>query len=230
MTDISVSDWYLSFTWFWHKNNFHRMLVNRLTADSIFKSHHKFNGKKMEFSNYLLMFGRSPIAIDATCLAHVYSKFNAESNPHICLIYRRRASSKIRAFIINVKIFLKWRIYPSPIVNVLERHFENTCTKYVCWNVKKIGVIGHLRHFGNKNNFRTMLVNPLTADNIFKSHQKFNGKKCNFLTFCWCLGEAQSPSMPLIWGLFILNLMLNRTLIFVWYTEEEKVAKFSLSI
>ena len=37
--------------------------------------------KKNEFANYLLMFGRSPIAIYATCLAPVYSKFNAESNP-----------------------------------------------------------------------------------------------------------------------------------------------------
>ena len=37
--------------------------------------------KKMEFSNYLLMFGRSAIVIYATCLAPIYSKFNAESNP-----------------------------------------------------------------------------------------------------------------------------------------------------
>ena len=72
----------------------------------------------------------------ATCLAPIYSKCNAESNPHIRLVYRWRESNKIRAFSRNGKIFLKWRIYPFPIVNGLERHFENTCTQYVCWNVK----------------------------------------------------------------------------------------------
>ena len=103
---------------------------------TFFKSHQKFNGKKSEFSKFLVTFGRSPIAIYATYLASVYFKFNAESNPHIGLVYRWRESSKTRAFNRNGKIFLKWRIYPSPIVNGLERHFENTCTQYVCWNVK----------------------------------------------------------------------------------------------
>ena len=118
------------------RNNFHRMLVNPLTADNFFKSHQKFNGKKSEFSKFLVTFRRSPIAFYATCLAPVYSKFNAESNPHIRLVYRWREINKTRAFNINGKIFLKWRIYPFPIVNGLERHFENTCTQYVCWNVK----------------------------------------------------------------------------------------------
>ena len=118
------------------KNNFHRMLVNPLTADNFFKSHQKFNGKKSEFSNYLLMFGRSQIGIYVTCLTLVYSKFNAKSNPHIRLVYRWTESNKTRAFNIYGKIFLKWRIYPFPIVNGLERHFENTCTQHVCWNVK----------------------------------------------------------------------------------------------
>ena len=114
-----------------NRNNFHRMLVNPLTADNFFKSHQKFNGKKANFSNILVTFGRSPIAIYATYLASVYFKFNAESNRHIGLVYRWRESSKTRAFNRNGKIFLKWRIYPSPIVNGLERHFENTCTQYV---------------------------------------------------------------------------------------------------
>ena len=119
-----------------HKNNFHRMLVNPLTADNFFKSHQKFNGKKSEFSKILVTFGRSPIAFYATCLAPVYSKVNAESNPHIRLVYRWRESNKTRAFNINGKIFLKWRIYPFPIVKGLERHFEKTCAQYVCWNLK----------------------------------------------------------------------------------------------
>ena len=55
-------------------------------------------------------------------------------------------------------------------------------------------------------------------------------KKGNFLTFCWCLGEAQSPSMPLVWRMFILNLMLNPTRISLWYTDEEKAAKLAISI
>ena len=92
--------------------------------------------KKANFSNFLVTFGRSPIAFYATYLASVYFKFNAESNPHIRLVYRWRESKKTRAFNINGKIFLKWRIYPFPIVNGLERHFENTCTQYVCLNVK----------------------------------------------------------------------------------------------
>ena len=92
--------------------------------------------EKSEFPIILVTFGRSPIAIYATYLASVYFKFNVESNPQIGLVYRWRESSKIRAFNRNGKIFLKWRLYPSPIVNGLERHFENTCTQYVCWNVK----------------------------------------------------------------------------------------------
>ena len=115
---------------------FTECLLTTLTADNFFKSHQKFNGNKSEFPKFLVTFGRSPIAIYATCLAPVYSKFNAESNPHIRLVYRWRESNKTRAFNINGKIFLKWRIYPFPIVNGLERHFENTCTQYVCWNVK----------------------------------------------------------------------------------------------
>ena len=118
------------------KNNFHRTLVNPLTADNFFKSHQKFNGKKSEFANFLLTFGRSQIAIYATYLAPIYFKVNAESNPHIRLVYRWRESSKTRDFNINGKILLKWRIYPSPRVNGLERHFENTSTQYVRWNVK----------------------------------------------------------------------------------------------
>ena len=55
-------------------------------------------------------------------------------------------------------------------------------------------------------------------------------KKANLLTFWWRLGQAKSPSMPLIWRLFILKLMLNRTRISVWYTDEEKVAKLAISI
>ena len=65
-----------------------------------------------------------------------FSKCNAESNPHIRLVYTWRESNKTRAFNINGKIFLKWRIHPFPKVNGLERHFEITGTKYVCWNVK----------------------------------------------------------------------------------------------
>ena len=82
------------------------MLVNPLSADNFFKSHQKFNGKKPEFAKILVKFGRSPIAIYATCLAFVYSTFNPESNPHVCLVYRWRESNKTRAFIINGKIFL----------------------------------------------------------------------------------------------------------------------------
>ena len=75
-----------------------------------------------------------------------------------------------------------------------------------------------------------MLVNPLTPDNFNKSHQKFNGKKSEFAKFWWRLAEAQSPSIPPIWRLFISNLMLNQTSISVLYTYEEKVAKLALSI
>ena len=92
--------------------------------------------KKANFLTLWWRLGRSPIAIYATYLASVYFKCNAESIPHSGLVYRWRESSKIRAFNRNGKIFLKWRIYPSPIVNGLERHFENTCTQYVCWTVK----------------------------------------------------------------------------------------------
>ena len=103
---------------------------------TFFEGHQKFNGKKSEFPNILVTFWRSPIAIYATYLASVYFKFNAESNRHIGLVYRWRESSETRAFNRNGKIFLKWRIYPSPIINGLERHFESKCTQYVCWNVK----------------------------------------------------------------------------------------------
>ena len=92
--------------------------------------------EKSEFANILLMFGRSPIAIYATCLAPVYSKLNSKSNSHIGLVYILSESRKTPDFNRNGKIFLKWRIYPSPIVNVLQKHLENTCTQYVCWNVK----------------------------------------------------------------------------------------------
>ena len=112
------------------------MLVYPLTADNFFKSHQKFNGKKSEFANFLVTFGRSPIAIYATCLAPVYSKLNSKSNSHIGLVYILSESRKTPDFNRNGKIFLKWRIYPSPIVNVLQKHLENTCTQYVCWNVK----------------------------------------------------------------------------------------------
>ena len=91
---------------------------------------------KANFLSFLVTFGRSPIAIYATCLAPVYSKFNAESNPYIRFVYTWRESNKTRAFNINGKIFLKWRIHPFPMVNGLERYFENTGTQYVCWNVK----------------------------------------------------------------------------------------------
>ena len=131
-----VNKCYWSFMLFGNRNNFDRMLVNPLTAGNFFKRHQKFNGKKSEFPTFLVTFGRSPIAFYATCLAPVYSKFNAKSNPHIRLVYRWRESNKTRAFNINGKIFLKWRMYPFPIVNGLERHFENTFTQYVCWNVK----------------------------------------------------------------------------------------------
>ena len=66
------------------------MLVNTVTAENFFKSHQKFNGKKNEFSKFLVTFGRSPIATYATCLAPVYSIFNAESNPHIRLGIRMK--------------------------------------------------------------------------------------------------------------------------------------------
>ena len=92
--------------------------------------------KKNEFANFLLMFGRSQIAIYATCLEPVYSKLNSKSNSHIGLVYILRESSKTPDFNRNGEIFLKWRIYPSPFVNVLQRHLENTCTQYVCLNVK----------------------------------------------------------------------------------------------
>ena len=51
--------------------------------------------KKNEFANILLMFGRSPIAIYATCFAPFYSKFNAESNLHIRLVKRWRESNEL---------------------------------------------------------------------------------------------------------------------------------------
>ena len=54
------------------------MLVIPLIADNLFKSHQKFNGKKSEFANIMVSFGRSPIAIYATYLANIYLKFNAE--------------------------------------------------------------------------------------------------------------------------------------------------------
>ena len=138
----------------------------------------------------MVTFGCSPIAIYATYLAPVYLKFNAELNPHIRLVYRSRESSKTRDFNRNGKIFLKWRIYPSPILNGLERHFENTCSHNVCWNVKYIGVIDHLRHFGNKNNFHRMLVIPLIADNLLKCHQKLNGKKSEFANIVVTFGRS----------------------------------------
>ena len=161
-----------------------------MTADNFFKSHQKFNGKKSEFDNILVTFGRSPIAVYATYLAPVYFKFNAKSNPYIGLVYRWREGSKTRDFNRNGKIFLKWRIYSSPIVNRLERHFEKACTQYVCWNVKKIGLIAHLRHFRNENIFHRMLVNPLTAVNFFKCHQKFNGYKSEFANILVTFGRS----------------------------------------
>ena len=57
------------------------MLAIPLIADNLLKSHQKFNGKKNEFANIVVTFGRSPIAIYATYLSPVYLKFNAESNP-----------------------------------------------------------------------------------------------------------------------------------------------------
>ena len=56
------------------------MLVIPLIADNLLKSHQKFNGKKNEFANIVVTFGRSPIAIYATYLSPVCLKFNAESN------------------------------------------------------------------------------------------------------------------------------------------------------
>ena len=76
-----------------------------------------------------------------------------------------------------------------------------------------------------KNNFHRTLVNPLTADNILKVTKNLLKRKANLLTFWWRLGEAQSPSMPLIWRLLILKLMLNRTRISVWYTEWKESSK-----
>ena len=138
----------------------------------------------------LVTFERSPIANYAAYLAPVYLTFNAESNPHIRLVYRWGESSKTRDLNRNGKIFLKLRIYPSPIVNGLYRHSENTCTQYVCWNVQKIGVIAHLRHFGNKSNFHRMPAIPLIADNLLKSHQKFNGKKNEFANIVVTFGRS----------------------------------------
>ena len=112
-------------------------------------------GKRSEFANFLVTFGRSQIAIYATYLAPICFRVNAKSNPHIRLVYTWRESSKTRVFIINGKIFLKWRIYPSARVNGLERHFENSLfsTQYVCWKVTEyirlLGVNGLERHFEN---------------------------------------------------------------------------------
>ena len=95
--------------------------------------------KKANLLTFWWRLGEAQVAIYATYLAPVYFKVNAESNPHIRLVYRWGESSKTRDFNRNGKILrkiLKWRIYPSPIVNGLERHFESTSTQYVCWNVK----------------------------------------------------------------------------------------------
>ena len=108
------------------------MLAIPLIADNLLKSHQKFDGKKNEFANIVVTFARSPIAIYATYLSPVYLKFNAQSNPLSVWYTDEEKVAKTRDFNRNGKIFLKLRIYPSPIVNGLDRHFESTCTQYVC--------------------------------------------------------------------------------------------------
>ena len=75
-----------------------------------------------------------------------------------------------------------------------------------------------------------MLFNPLTADNVFKCHQTFNGKNREFANFLVTFGRSPIAIYALTWRLFILNFLLNRTRISVWYTDEEKVAKLAISI
>ena len=77
----------------------------------------------------------------------------------------------------------------------------------------------------NKTIFTECLLTPWLRIIFLKVTKNLMEKKPNFLTFWWRFDEAQSPSMPPIWRLFILNLMLNRTGISVWYTDEEKVNK-----
>ena len=76
-----------------------------------------------------------------------------------------------------------------------------------------------------KTIFTECLLTPWLRIIFLKVTKNLMEKKANLLTTCWCLGEAQSPSMSLVWRLFILNLMLNRTRISVWYTDEEKSNK-----
>ena len=92
--------------------------------------------KKANLLYFWWRLGASQIAIYATYFAPSYFKVNAESNPDIRLLYRWRESSTNRDFNRNGEILLKWRIYPSLSVNGLERHFENSSTQYICWNVK----------------------------------------------------------------------------------------------
>ena len=155
-----------------------------MTADNFFKSHQKFNGNKSEFAKFLETFGRCPNATYATCLASVYFKRNAKSNPHIGLVYILRENSKTRAFNINGKIFLKWWIYPFPIVNGLERHFENTCTQYVCWNVKINRCFWSFTLFWQqKQLFTECLLTPWLRITFLKVTKNLMEKTANFLTF-----------------------------------------------
>ena len=204
-----------------------------LTADNFFKSHQKFNGKESEIPNILVTFGRRPIAIYATYLASVYFKCNAESNPHIGLVYRWRESSKIRAFNINGKIFLKRRIYPSPIVNGLERHFEKHMHPICLLKCEVNRCYWSFTLFlATETIFAECLLTPWLRITFLKVTKNLMEKKANLLSFWRRLGNAQSPPMPLVWRLFILNVMLNSSrksvLVYTW-RESNKTRAFNIN-
>ena len=55
-------------------------------------------------------------------------------------------------------------------------------------------------------------------------------KKANLLTILVTFGPSPIAIYASYLRLFILKLMLHRTRISVWYTDEEKVAKLAISI
>ena len=71
-----------------------------------------------------------------------------------------------------------------------------------------------------------MLVNPLSAEHFLKITKNLM-KKSEFANF---LVEVQTPPMALFWRLFLQNLMVNRTRISIWCTDEEKVVKIVISV
>ena len=53
--------------------------------------------------------------------------------------------------------------------------------------------------------------------------------KKKFANFLVTFGR-QTPPMALFWRLFLQNLLVNRTRISIWCTDEEKVVKIVISV